>query len=195
MTDPAELLVCGGPNGTGKTSLAREYASAKGIVYLGADEIAEMLSPGNAAHAKIEAGRRFLAAVNDHLSAGTSMVVETTLSGLAFRKVLSTAKSNGFEITIAYLFLDSADACVARVEERVRKGGHHVPEVDVRRRFSRSIVNFWNLYREMADNWVLLYNGLGQLQDVAAGARMDISVRDPALFSDFMAIVGASDDD
>ena len=104
MTDPAELLVCGGPNGTGKTSLAREYASAKGIVYLGADEIAEMLSPGNAAHAKIEAGRRFLAAVNDHLSAGTSMVVETTLSGLAFRKVLSTAKSNGFEITIAYLF-------------------------------------------------------------------------------------------
>ncbi len=151
--------------------------------------------PGNAAHAKIAAGRKFLAAVNDRLPAGTSMVVETTLSGLSFRKVLSTARSNGFEITIAYLFLDSADACIARVQQRVRKGGHHVPDVDVRRRFSRSIVNVWNRYRELADNWVLLYNGLGQLQDVAAGARMDVSVRDPALFSDFTAIVGASDDD
>ncbi len=193
--DSPQLLVCGGPNGAGKTTLARECALETGFEYLGADEIAERIAPGNAVNARIEAGRIFLSAIESHLSARQSMVVETTLSGLTFRNAILTARSQGFEISIAYVFLDTADVCVARVKERVRKGGHHVPEVDVRRRFTRSGVNFWNIYRKMADNWVLLYNGLGQLQDVAAGALEDISVRNPSLFSEFMTILGAANDD
>lgn len=108
---------------------------------------------------------------------------------------MTGAKELGFDISIAYLFLDSADACVARVTERVRKGGHEVPERDIRRRFARSMINFWTIYREMADNWVLLYNGTGQLQDVAAGSNQNVSIRDATLFSEFMTIVGTSDDD
>jgi hypothetical protein len=37
--------------------------------------------------------------------------------------------------------------CVERVHERVLKGGHSVPEADIRRRFLRSVANFWWLYR------------------------------------------------
>jgi len=47
----------------------------------------------------------------------------------------------------------------------------------------------------MADNWVLLYNGTGQLQDVAGGSSDDVSVRDTKLFKDFMTIVGMPGDD
>jgi len=80
--------------------------------------------------------------------------------------------------------------CVARVAERVRAGGHNVPETDIRRRFERSIHNFWTIYRELADNWVLLYSGLTTLHDIAVGAGAQTAVRDPELFSTFLAHVG-----
>jgi predicted ABC-type ATPase len=192
--DSPQLLVCGGPNGAGMTTLAHACALEMGFEYLGADEIAERIAPGNAVDARIEAGRLFLSAIERNLAARQSIIVETTLSDLTFRNAILTARSQGFEISVTYVFLDTADACVARVKERVRKGGHHVPEADVRRRFSRSSVNFWNVYRKMADNWVLLDNGLGQLQDVAAGALEDISVRDSSLFSQFMSILGVAND-
>lgn len=155
MTDSPQLLVVGGPNGAGKTTLAREYASQTGITYLGADEIAETIAPGKAASVRVDAGRQFLLAVDDHLSRKQSLIAETTLSGVTFRNTITKAKGLGFDVTIAYLFLDSADTCVARVTARVRKGGHEVPELDIRRRFARSMINFWTVYREMADNWVL----------------------------------------
>jgi predicted ABC-type ATPase len=71
-----------------------------------------------------------------------SFVVETTLSGRTMRRLLSRARNAGFEITIVFIYLDSPDTCVARVRERVRGGGHNVPENDIRRRFYRSCANF-----------------------------------------------------
>jgi len=40
----------------------------------------------------------------------------------------------------------------------VLKGGHDVPEPVVRRRFGRSIKNFFAEYRPMADSWYLFDN-------------------------------------
>ncbi len=118
-----------------------------------------------------------------------SFVVESTLSGRTFQRTLKNAKAAGFEITIVYLFLDSADSCVDRVKERVQKGGHDVPEVDVRRRFTRSLRNFWNLYRPLADHWLLIYNSGNQPQDVAVGTATDVSIRDAELFSQFQLFI------
>jgi predicted ABC-type ATPase len=103
---------------------------------------------------------------------------------------VASAREAGYAISIAFLFVDSADVCVARVAERVRAGGHNVPEADIRRRFERSIRNFWTIYRELADTWVLLYNGLTTLQDIAVGAGPQTAVRDPELFSNFLGHVG-----
>ena len=71
-------------------------------------------------------------------------------------------------------------------QQRVRAGGHNVPESDIRRRFERSIRNFWTIYRELADNWVLLYNGMTTLQDIAVGAGNQTAVRDSELFAAFL---------
>jgi predicted ABC-type ATPase len=54
--------------------------------------------------------------------------------------------------------LKSPQAHVDRVAIRVQTGGHHVPTDDVIRRYSRSIANFWNTYRNLADNWTVHYN-------------------------------------
>jgi predicted ABC-type ATPase len=83
---------------------------------------------------------------------------------------------------------------VERVAERVRKGGHNVPENDIRRRYHRSINNFWTSYRELADNWVVLYNGSSQLQDVSIGSHQKITVRDENLHAICMALLESNDD-
>ena len=69
---------------------------------------------------------------------GKSFVVESTLSGLTFKAVMEQARHRAFDITIVFVFLKSEEACAARIQERVRKGGHPVSEEDIRRgSFSR----------------------------------------------------------
>lgn len=47
---------------------------------------------------------------------------------------------------------------LSRVKDRVLKGGHDVPEPVIRRRFNRSIRNFFREYRQLADSWYLFDN-------------------------------------
>ena len=77
-----------------------------------------------------------------------------------------------------------------RVRERVQKGGHSVPEVDIRRRFWRSLKNFWTLYVPLADHWLLVYNSDRHPLDVAVGALGEISIRDADLFTLFERLIG-----
>jgi predicted ABC-type ATPase len=99
----------------------------------------------------------------------------------------------GAGVPVVFLFLDSADTCVARVQERKRKGGHGVPESDIRRRFDHSLRNFWMIYRFLADDWAVMYNAASEFQDVAFGAGGNVSVRDEALFSQFIGLAGRSE--
>ena len=47
---------------------------------------------------------------------------------------------------------------VQRVANRVKKGGHHIPEEVVKRRFYRGIWNLLNLYIAECDSWTLIDN-------------------------------------
>lgn len=194
MDDKPRLLIVGGPNGSGKTTVAMQYATAAGIPYLGADEIAASLDRVAPESVRVEAARQFIRSVDDFISNGRSCVVESTLSGRSFRNRILQASERGFEVTIVFIFVDSADVCVARVAERVRKGGHDVPEDDIRRRYRRSTNNFWTIYRELADQWVVLYNGGSRIQDVSAGSQQQVTVRDESLHADFLASMESTDD-
>ncbi|MCA9045851.1 MAG: AAA family ATPase, partial [Planctomycetaceae bacterium] len=192
MTDKPQLLVVGGPNGSGKTTVAMQYADAEGMGYIGADAIAASLNPDDPTAARIEAGKHFIRSFNSAIANRLSCVVESTLSGRSFRNHIIEACKCGYEVTIVFVFVDSVDACVARVAERVRKGGHDVPEADIRRRYHRSIRNFWTLYRELADSWVVLYNGGSGIQDVSVGSGPELTVRDATLHATFLTRVESS---
>lgn len=151
MSATPQLIVVGGANGAGKTTFAVEYAAQRSLDYIGADAIAAELSPGNPSEARISAGRVFLARIGSAIAARQPVVVESTLSGRTFSRTIREAVDQGYEVSIIYLFVDSADFCIDRVAERVQKGGHSVPTPDIRRRFTRSAINFWNLYRELAE--------------------------------------------
>ena len=47
---------------------------------------------------------------------------------------------------------------MARVAERVRRGGHDVPEEVIRRRFARGLRNFFSLYQHAVDAWQVYDN-------------------------------------
>jgi predicted ABC-type ATPase len=61
-------------------------------------------------------------------------------------------------VSLIFLSLPSADLAVQRVAQRVRQGGHAVPEEDVRRRFSRGWDHLETLYKPRVDRWALYDN-------------------------------------
>ena len=83
---------------------------------------------------------------------------ETTLSGTAHASRLRRLKDAGYEITIIFISLDSALLAKRRVAFRVRQGGHTVPPQDIVRRFERGLRNFREIYRPIADSWVIYNN-------------------------------------
>ena len=168
MASPTVLIV-GGPNGAGKTTLAEPYAEQKDRPYLAADRIASELNPEDPYAARVEAGRQFLRRLNAFIEERTSFVVESTLAGRSLARSIDRMNEAGYITRIAFVVLDSADLCVRRVQERVRKGGHYVPDADVRRRYTRSKKNFWTLYRPKVDRWILFRNTGQSLQRVAEG--------------------------
>jgi predicted ABC-type ATPase len=193
MSKP-KLIIVGGANGSGKTTVALKYAGWQNCPYIGADAIAEELSPGSPERAAIAAGKEFIRRMAVILDDKTTAVIESTLAGRTLNRMMGDARNAGFGISIAYVFLHSADECVKRVKERVQKGGHSVPEPDIRRRFLRSLRNFWHFYRPLADNWTLLYNSGEEIVDVASGSGTSKSMQQEQLFSLFQHLVETAND-
>jgi predicted ABC-type ATPase len=83
---------------------------------------------------------------------------ETTLASRSFAPWLASLRASGYLVHMAFLALSGPDLAVARVAERVRRGGHDVPEAVVRRRFASGLKNFFGLYLTLADTWQMFDN-------------------------------------
>jgi predicted ABC-type ATPase len=180
------LIVIAGPNGAGKTTFARDYLQEYPADFLSADDLALKISPDHPESAKIEAGRLFSKKLQESFRSGKSVVIESTLSGKSMHRILDQAREAGYGITIAFIFLGSAQACIDRVRERVEKGGHDVPDSDILRRFYRSRENFWATYKHEVDLWFLFYNSAAAFEIVAFGEKDDYDVTDEKLFNIFL---------
>jgi len=161
------LYLIAGANGSGKSTVARELLPAEGVPYVNPDDIARELRPDAPETARVAAGRETFRRIGAFFESGASFAVETTLSGLTHIRTLRQARQLGYETTLIYIFVDSPEACIARIAARVRSGGHFIPEADVRRRHARSKRNFWEVYAPLADQWSLFYNGDAQSHMVA----------------------------
>ena len=75
-------------------------------------------------------------------------------------------EGTGYRFVLHYIVIGSATQVVARVALRVRMGGHHVPEADVRRRFERNRRQFLEDLH-LADEWVLWDNAEPPNQRIA----------------------------
>ena len=88
------------------------------------------------------------------------------------RQVLDHLKRDELIDAVEYYDLRVADRRV-RVADRVRRGGHHVPDDVVRRRYHGGLRNFFRLYRPLAATW-RFYDNAGQTPPrlVARGGMM-----------------------
>jgi predicted ABC-type ATPase len=93
----------------------------------------------------IEGGRKVLREAEELIQARQSFTVETTLSGSTYLKMAVRAKDAGFAIVVFFVGTASVEINLARVQNRVKMGGHDVPEEDQRRRYPRTLANMRKL--------------------------------------------------
>jgi predicted ABC-type ATPase len=160
MQAPRKVIVIAGPNGAGKTTFAREFLphDAGCPLFVNADLIAAGLAPFAPETAAVRAGRLMLQELDRHFGAGENFAFETTLSGRGYLPRIRQWQAAGYRVKLIFLQLDNADEAVARVAERVRQGGHDVPEETIRRRFAAGRDHFERLYAPLVDAWALYDN-------------------------------------
>jgi len=154
------ISIIAGPNGSGKSTCGPALLQHHFDIseFVNADTIATGLSAFNPEDIAIEASRIMLKRIKTLATKKRDLAFETTLSSRTFAQWLKKEKENGYHFTLLYFWLLSPDLAVARVAERVRLGGHTVPEETIRRRYIKSIQNFFSLYQPLADNWVIFDN-------------------------------------
>jgi predicted ABC-type ATPase len=124
------ILIIAGPNGAGKTTFAREFLpnEADCPAFVNADLIAAGLSPFAPEIAALRAGRLMLGQISAYVRQRRSFAFETTLSGLAYARQIPEWQRLGYWVELFFLALPNADLAVARVAERIKQGGHDVPD-------------------------------------------------------------------
>jgi len=157
------VIIIAGPNGAGKTTFARSFLpnEAQCLRFINADLIAAGLSPFAPETAAIKAGRLMLAEIAECVHNGVSFAFETTLAGLSYLRHIKHWQLEGYHVSLFFLCLPNADTAVTRVAERVRQGGHDIPEAVIRRRFTAGRSNFEKIYKSAVDTWAI-YDNVGE---------------------------------
>ena len=158
-----KILIIAGPNGAGKTTFARAFLpqEAQCPHFINADLIAAGLSPFAPEAAAIKAGRLMLEEIAACAGRRESFAFETTLAGLGYLRHIRAWKASGYHVGLFFLGLPSVDLAIARVAERVRQGGHNIPEDVIRRRFEAGRRNFDQHYRAAVHAWAM-YDSAGE---------------------------------
>jgi len=155
-----KIIIIAGPNGAGKTTFARSFlpGEAQCPRFINADLIAAGLSPFAPDAAAIRAGRIMLAEIAACVVRQESFAFETTLSGLAYVRHVRQWRAQGYHVSLFFLALPNAETAIARVAERVRQGGHDIPEASIRRRFAAGLRNLEYIYKDAVNTWAVYDN-------------------------------------
>ncbi|MEJ5208239.1 zeta toxin family protein [Denitratimonas sp. CY0512] len=116
------------------------------------------LAPFAPETAAIKAGRLMLEEIDHCAKRGESFAFETTLSGIGYLRHITQWRAQGYRISLFFLSLPNVEIAIARVAERVRQGGHDIPQAVIRRRFAAGLKNFHDHYRTAVDDWALYDN-------------------------------------
>lgn len=98
---------------------------------------------------------------------------------------------HGYKAHFYFMWIPDAELSLARIKSRVAEGGHNIPEPVVRRRFDRSLRNFWTLYRPLAESWTVYDNSGLSFEEVMFEERGGRTVANPKRYNDFLGKVAS----
>ena len=179
------LYIIAGCNGAGKTTAS--FTVLPEMLdcdeFINADEIARGISPLNPEKAAIEAGRYMLSKIDKLIATKKDFAFETTLATKSYTKTIQEAKEQGYQITLVYFWLASAELAIERVLTRVLEGGHNIPKPVIIRRYYSGVKNLFNLYLHICDYWMIFDNSVSPSELLAEGyPEGDIETINPSKF-------------
>jgi predicted ABC-type ATPase len=142
--------------------------------FVNADAIALGLSAFRPEAAAVAAGRVMLERLAALAAARRDFAFETTLAGQGLLPRIERMRSGGYHVHLAFLSLPSVDLAYARVDDRVRRGGHDVPAGVVARRFRAGLRNLFGPYLAKVDTWQVLDNSGSQGPRVVGRRRFGV---------------------
>jgi predicted ABC-type ATPase len=174
-----KVVVIAGPNGAGKSTAAPTVLRNTLQVneFVNADTIASGLSAFSPDAVAVTAGRIMLERVRALANEGRDFAFETTLASKSFAPWLRGLQLSGYTFHLVYIWLPTVELALARVAERIRRGGHSVAEDTVRRRYDRSLFNFFGIYSQFADSWLMVNNSIRPRPRLVAKRAIGRSVR------------------
>ncbi|GAB6059521.1 hypothetical protein JCM31598_26380 [Desulfonatronum parangueonense] len=107
--------------------------------------------------------------IHNHARRKVSFAFETTLSGRCYARMIPDWRASGFAVKLFFLRLMYPELAIARVRQRVRTGGHNVPESTIRRRFLAGLKNFEIIYKPIVNDWILYDNSFARPRIIAEG--------------------------
>lgn len=125
--------------------------------------------------------------IDKAMNAGKSFAFETTFSGRLWQNHLAKAKERGYKIIIYFLFVDSIELSLKRIQKRVKSGGHDVEKKIVRRRYKRTFQNMKTMYSGLADEWYLINNSGTKPKVIALKAKQAMNIIDEKSFDKFFS--------
>jgi len=184
------LIIIAGPNGAGKSTTAPSLlkGTLKVTEFVNADLIAQGLSGFQPEGAVFHAGRVMLERIHYLAKKRIDFAFETTLASRTFAQWITGLRKTGYDFHLVFLWLPNEDFAVARVAERVRMGGHNVPEETIRRRYKTGLKNFFSLYGPLADFWRFYDNSdPAGPRLIASGGKVESDdIRDIEIWSSIM---------
>ena len=96
---------------------------------------------------------------------------------------LRQARDAGYILKAYFLWVRKPDTTISRIRQRVIEGGHDITEDVSRRRFFKTIQNFFTIYRPLLTSWKLVQNELPGPRLVAVEKQGRLVVRDPVQFA------------
>jgi len=61
-------------------------------------------------------------------------------------------------VSLCFLSLPNPELAISRVKERVRQGGHSIPDEVIRRLYTAGLRNFETIYKKEVDDWIKFSN-------------------------------------
>lgn len=179
------LIIIAGSNGSGKSTSAPALLKDTLHVdnFVNADVIAQGLCAYQPEKTAFQAGRIMLDRIHMLANEKANFAFETTLASRTFALWIPKLQKQDYQFHLFFLWLKDTELAILRVKERVRTGGHSVPETTIRRRYAAGLKNFFNLYRPLADSWQLYDNSNADLSLIASEIKHnDLIVKDEKLW-------------